>query len=169
MHATKTGTDPVFRRGKAVKRNHGWTVICGACLLLAGAVQAASTSELKLPSSSADYRKLSKEASSGPCDKCGVVTAINPRGAAGRAGDESVIPSVPGPVTGPEGQTGTAPLAGPAAREFRSEMKKGDQQRYAVIVRLDNGTYTTTEVVGKPNVQRGDRVRVGDGQVDRLP
>jgi hypothetical protein len=152
-----------------MKTMYRWLAACGAALFFAGTAYGASSSDLKLPSSAADYRKLSREASSGPCDRCGVVTAVNPHGTAARAGDDNPIPSVAGTVTGPDTQTGTVPLVGGAARDYRAEMKKGDQQRYSVIVRLDNGTYTTTEVVGNPNLQRGDRVRVGDAHVERIP
>lgn len=113
---------------------------------------------LKLPSSDEDFRELIEEPRGGPCERCGVVTAIRQQtreGARQRPPAPAIAPSL---VTAPIVGTGTVVED---ARQANEPLLS-----YVVTVRYEDGTYAFIEQHDEPTVRRGDRVRVVEGRVE---
>ena len=136
-----------------------------ACLLLALALPAfaLAQSQLILPQSQDDVRKLMQTDDAGPCDKCGVVTDVRAeaRPPKSRASARPADSGIGGNLT-------TTPIfgSGSVVRDARKANKSTTY--YKMTVRFDDGTYAFFEEDDEPNVHKGDRVKIVDGQVVHL-
>jgi hypothetical protein len=102
-------------------------------------------SDLKLPSSDEDYRELLDEQRSGPCDRCGVVTAIRTQTHAGPRPRSRAPAVAPGLTTAPIIGTGSAvadarqanaPVTTYNSGPLRKRLEACDRQRAAEQVAL---------------------------------
>jgi len=131
-----------------------------AAIWLIFAVNPASLAQthLKLPSGDDDYRELLEEQRSGPCETCGVVTAIRTRtheGARRRNPAPALAPSlVSTPIIG----------TGNVVEEARNV--NAPVTTYVVTVRHEDGSFAFIEQYDEPAVRKGDRVRVFEGRVE---
>ncbi|MEF8699162.1 MAG: hypothetical protein V5B33_07500 [Candidatus Accumulibacter sp. UW20] len=114
--------------------------------------------DLKLPSSDDDYRQLLDEQRSGPCDRCGVVTAIRTQTHAGPRPPSRAPAVAPGLTTAPLIGTGSAVAD---AREANAPVTT-----YIISVRYEDGSFTFVEQDDPPVIVKGDRVRIFDGRVE---
>ena len=115
-------------------------------------------SHLKLPSSQDDYRELIEEERSGPCERCGVVTAIRSQT------HEGPRPRSPAPAIAPS--LVTAPIIGTGSAVEDARHANAPVTTYVVTVRYEDGTYAFIEQYDEPVVSKGDRVRVVEGRVE---
>ena len=134
-----------------------------ACLILAWPLLANAQSKLILPQNQDDIRRLTERADAGPCvNKCGVVTDVR---SATRERSQGRAPEAP-PVSGIGNNVATTPIIGKAAvKDARNANKP--ITFYKMTVRYDDGTYAFFEQDDEPAVNKGDRVEVIDGRVER--
>lgn len=129
-----------------------------ALLAALGAAQAKAQSNLILPSSPDDYRKLAKPAQApGPCTTCGVVSNV-------RSQQVDIGKNVPQATPGGAVLQGTPIIGtGTAVQDAR---KSSIETTWKVTVRYDNGQYAAFDQDDEPTVRKGDKVRVIDGRVE---
>jgi hypothetical protein len=114
-------------------------------------------SNLLLPSSTDDYRKLVKPKQTGPCTTCGVVTNVHMQQI---DLEKPVLETTPGgPVLHGTPIIGT----GTAVQDAR---KSSRQENWKVTVRYDNGQYATFDQDDEPSIRKGDKVQVVEGRVE---
>jgi hypothetical protein len=136
-----------------------------ALAALAAAAQAQTT--LKLPQTSRDYVELLKGSESDECPGCGVVTSVRAVG-----GETPVAPGTP-PAGLPSTGTGiggegapSSPLFARETREYQASVRQPRPAHYVVTVRFFDGGFGEYTQIEKPEVQRGDRVRVTQDRVE---
>ena len=115
-------------------------------------------SHLKLPSSQDDYRELIEEERSGPCERCGVVTAIRSQT------HEGPRPRSPAPAIAPS--LVTTPIVGTGSTVEDARQRDAPVQIYVITVRYEDGTFAFIEQHDEPSVRKGDRVQVVEGRVE---
>ncbi|MDP2827116.1 MAG: hypothetical protein Q8O37_00765 [Sulfuricellaceae bacterium] len=131
------------------------------------ALPAAAETPLILPKNSTELRQMVSEPAGSTCTQCGVVTSV-------RTGKETADPTsdanddlAPAYMSdGPGNNVGTVPLVGRNAKEARQQMAPSSSAAYLITVRHDNGTYAVFEQQEKPDIRKGDRVKVKEGKVE---
>lgn len=113
---------------------------------------------LKLPSGDDDFRELIEEPRGGPCERCGVVTAIR------QQAHEGPRQRPPAPAIAPS--LVSAPIIGTGSVVEDARQVHAPLLSYVVTVRYEDGTYAFIEQHDEPTVRKGDRVRVVDGRVE---
>ena len=117
--------------------------------------------ELKLPQGSDDFRALSAPQSSGPCERCGVVTDVR---------SASRQPSgKPSPATTPSSGIGnsvvTTPIVGSGSTVKNARQAARPVTYYKLSVRFADGTFAFFEQDELPSVVKGEAVEIIDGRV----
>lgn len=136
-----------------------------AAALVPGQAQAQTT--LKLPQTSRDYIELLKGSESDECPGCGVVTSVREAGGGAPAPPATSPAGVPSPGTG-IGSEGTpsSPLFARETREYHESVRRPRPAYYVITVRFFDGSFGEYTQVEKPEVQRGDRVRLVQDRVE---
>jgi hypothetical protein len=136
-----------------------------ACLLFALTLPlpAQAQSTLILPQNQDDIRQLTKPADGGPCTRCGVITNVRSEP---RERRQPQTPAAP-PASGVGNEVATTPIiaSGNAVKDSREAKKP--LSVHQLTVRLDDGSYAFFEQDDKPALQKGDRVEVIDGRIER--
>jgi hypothetical protein len=116
-----------------------------ACVVLAAAAQAAA--QPSTPPAAAGNRE--------PCATCGVVRSVNPKEKQARPATDEGKPS---------GLVATVPLGGGKVQVGPSQRLGKEavitEKTWDVVVQLDDGKFKLVTLDHRPDVQRGDRVRV---------
>ena len=137
-----------------------WKILAGLAFALP--LLASAQSQLILPQSQDDIRRLSDAVSSGPCAKCGVVTDLR---SATRERDAKRAPQTL-PPSDIGGNLTTTPIIGKKAVKAARNANQ-PVTFYKLTVRYDDGSYAFFEQDDEPNFAKGDRVDVIDGRVER--
>ena len=138
-----------------------WKIL--ACLAIAWPLLSHAQSKLILPQNQDDIRHLTERADAGLCvDKCGVVTDLR---SAKRERSQGRAPDAP-PASGIGNNVATTPIIGKAAVKAARNANK-PTTFYKMTVRYDDGTYAFFEQDDEPAVQKGDKIEVIDGRVER--
>lgn len=132
------------------------------------ALPAAAETPLILPKNPAELRQMTTEPTGSQCPQCGVVTSIRKGAEEMEAPDpgQNLAPSYMN--DGPGDNVGAVPLLGKTAKEARQQMAPSSSADYLVTIRYDNGNYAVFEQQEKPDLRKGDRIKVQDGKVERL-
>ncbi len=133
-----------------------------ACLLLALTLPALALAQGKLilPQGHDDMRKLMQQDNSGPCEKCGVVTDVH--GEARPPGSRTPAHPTDGGIGG---NLVTTPIIGSGSVVSDARNAHKSTTYYKMTVRFDDGTYGFFEDDDEPDVHKGDRVKIVDGQI----
>jgi hypothetical protein len=130
-------------------------------LLIALCTSPGFCAELKLPQGPDDFRALATPASSGPCERCGVVTDV--RSASRQATGK------PSPATTPSAGVGSnvamTPIVGNGNTVKNARQAARPVTYYKLSVRFADGTFAFFEQDEPPAVVKGDTVEIVDGRV----
>jgi len=130
----------------------------GLLLSLAFVSLAYGQSNLILPSSPDDMRKLMKTVEPGPCTLCGTVSNVRTKERAAPKRMEQPRPNGPNLIA--------TPIIGKGDSVKRARERDSGSTVYVITVRYDNGQYASFEQDDKPAVSKGDKINVVEGRVE---
>ena len=133
-----------------------------AILLLALYATPGLSTELKLPQGPDDFRALAAPQSSGPCERCGVVTDVR---SASRQPSGKPSPATTTPSAGVGSNVATTPIVGNGNTLKNARQAARPVTYYKLSVRFADGTFAFFEQDEPPAVVKGDTVEIVDGRV----
>jgi hypothetical protein len=172
VHALRPGPlgEPLFARACTPLARALLAAGLAAGFLAPERAQAQGGTALPAPALRGEVEKAMQARPDVKCERCGTVVSVRQQ-AAKAAPPGALPPPMPDPGAspgGPGGQVQPLPLVGQPARDYREALRQPPATLHVVTIRYDNGSYGVVELVDEPPVQKGDRVRVEKGVLERL-